>query len=266
MDASAFDSALNALDQSWSALDVELKVWTAVIVLGVFIEIVPLIKEYREERREYDLILPPSPPKKPSKWKFFWEALGVVLVFIGVAGELSVHFRASNVETKLRSKSRELTSLAYNEAKASTVSAERAKLETARLYALTAPRRLTPEQQHDIANALRPFKGRKIVIVSHAYDPEGFMFAKQLVAALKSTPAGLDIEERPIGLGNVSGMGSFNTETGIVIGWPPGQKDFAVKVHDALDKIGHVRELSLVPMQGPDAPWVTVNWKPLDLP
>jgi hypothetical protein len=259
MSESALASSIAALENSWSSLDGWVKLWITLVVMGVVVELATVLTEYRSERKEYlrASILLPHPPKKPNGWRFFWEFLGAGLVAIGVSGELGAHFIGSKLETELRNKNHELvTSIQHR--------AANAELETARLYALTAPRRLTPEQQRDMVNVLRPFRGRRIVVVSHAYDPEGYLFAKQVVGVFKR--AELVVEERPVGRGSVSGMGSFNTETGVVVGWPLGQRDFAVKVHDALDKIGHVRELSLVPMQGPDEAQVTVNWKPLDLP
>jgi hypothetical protein len=197
-----------------------------------------------------------------NKWKIGFELLGASLVAIGVAGELGVDVKSGTIQTALRSKNGELTQLL--EGAASTALREAAHLtsENLKLEALIQPRSLTPKQRDDIVGLLRPFKGRNIIIVSHAYDPDGYWFARQLIAVFKG--AFLTVDDRVVGLEGVSGMGSFNTETGTVVGWSPDQKDLGGKIGEALDKIARVRQLTTVPMQGTGQVFVTVNWKPLE--
>jgi len=172
---------------------------------------------------------------------------------MGVSGELLVHFKAARVETDMRDATKKLVALVRGRA-------AKAELEAARLYLLTAPRRLTEKQQGEVAARLEPFKNRKLIIVSHAYDPEGYMFAKQLVGAM---PRGLVPEERIVGAGGVSGMGTFNTETGVVVAWSSDQKDFGETVIKTLHDVAQLKELTRNSIQGGTGEvWITVNWKP----
>ena len=94
MDLPTLETAINALEKSLDSLGVWLLVWTALVVVG-------LIVEFAEDLRE--LIT-----ERPFKWRLLRTMVGGLLITIGVAGELFVQFRASKVETELRTNSHEI--------------------------------------------------------------------------------------------------------------------------------------------------------------
>lgn len=63
------------------------------------------------------------------------------------------------------------------------VQLEKERAERLKLEARIAPRRLSEEQRATLLEWLAPFKGRKIRIESYAVDPEGEVFAEQIMAA-----------------------------------------------------------------------------------
>ena len=94
MDLPTLETAIKALEKSLDSLGVWLLVWTALVVVG-------LIVEFAEDLRE--LIT-----ERPFKWRLLRTMVGGLLITIGVAGELFVQFRASKVETELRTNSHEI--------------------------------------------------------------------------------------------------------------------------------------------------------------
>jgi len=65
--------------------------------------------------------------------------------------------------------------------------AEVEKIERLKLEAQIAPRRLSRQQQLDIANFCSPFAGRTVNVVSYALDAEGGILAKQIIDALRAS-------------------------------------------------------------------------------
>ena len=108
-----------------------------------------------------------------------------------------------------------------------------AQLETARLYALTAPRRLNLEQQNEIATALRRFSKRTVVLETYGLDGEGAAIGTQLINVLRS--AGITtIDHR------ASMIVSGGFEFGIHIRGPQTEQEFVVGLRDALRSIGNL--------------------------
>lgn len=191
-----------------------------------------------------------------------------MLVAIGVIGEAIIEFELPIVEQGIRTESDKQLATLRSAAELASARAANADKETARLTsenlkleALIQPRSLTSMQRDEIATTLSQFGGRKVIVMSHAYDPDGYWFSRQLIQIF--TRAKLVVDDRVIGLGGVSGMGSFSTDLGLVVAWSPGQEDLACKIADGLGVIGHVHELTVVPISGPGEISVTVNWKPL---
>jgi hypothetical protein len=62
MDSSALFAKLNNLENSWSSLDAWLKFWIVLVVIGVSIELIVVVKEYRDDRNEWarGIIRPPD--------------------------------------------------------------------------------------------------------------------------------------------------------------------------------------------------------------
>ncbi len=102
MDLPALEEAIKALEKSLDSLGVLLAVWTALVVVG-------LIVEFAEDLRE--LIT-----ERPFKWRLLRTMVGGLLITIGVAGELFIQFRASKVETELRTDSHEVEALLNKQA------------------------------------------------------------------------------------------------------------------------------------------------------
>jgi hypothetical protein len=176
MDSSTLFARLNNLESSWSSYDSWLKFWIALVVVGVAIELVVVVKEYRDDRHEWSRGII-RPPDRPSGWLLFWNLLGAGFVAIGVAGEFAIHLKAGKVETDIRSVTREL--VAISEDHAST-----AELETTRLRAAIADRDLTPRQRDDIRASMRAFAGKEVFIRSYPNDPEAARLIVELKAAL----------------------------------------------------------------------------------
>src|ERR1035438_9258941 len=100
MDESALLARLSNLESSWSSLDSWLKFWIALVVVGVAMEVVVVIIEYRHERHTFNQGII-RPPDKPSRWLFAFGLLGAGLVAIGVAGEFGTHIKAGRVEADM---------------------------------------------------------------------------------------------------------------------------------------------------------------------
>src|ERR1700737_4823955 len=97
MDLPTLETAIKALEKSLDSLGVWLAVSTALVVVG-------LIVEFAEDLRE--LIT-----ERPFKWRLLRTMVGGLLITIGVAGELFIQFRASKVETEIRTDSQQVEAL-----------------------------------------------------------------------------------------------------------------------------------------------------------
>ena len=102
MDLPTLETAIKALEKSLDSLGVWLAVWTALVVVG-------LIVEFAEDLRE--LIT-----ERPFKWRLLRTMVGGLLITIGVAGELFIQFRASKVETEIRTDSQQVEALLNKQA------------------------------------------------------------------------------------------------------------------------------------------------------
>ncbi len=102
MDLPSLENAIKALENSLDSLGVWLTVWTALVVVGLIVEFAEDLKELLTER--------------PFKWRLFRTMVGGLLITIGVAGELFVQFRASKVETDLRTDSHQVEALLNKQA------------------------------------------------------------------------------------------------------------------------------------------------------
>jgi hypothetical protein len=117
MDASALAisaeilrSSIRAIESRSSSLESWLYFWVSLVVIGVAIEIVLVMLEYREELEDFHRGTIHS-PEKPKRLKFGFEFLAAALVVIGVSGELVIDVRAGRLQTELRTKNGELIRL-----------------------------------------------------------------------------------------------------------------------------------------------------------
>ena len=73
---------------------------------------------------------------------------------------------------------------AKKDAEQAKLAAESERHERVKLEALVAPRRLSPEQQQQIGDAVRKFAGQSVVVESYGLDIEGAVLGAQIIAAL----------------------------------------------------------------------------------
>src|ERR1700722_16547872 len=98
MDEPALKALIDTLQGSKDSLGIWLDAFSAMVVLGVIAEIVFVIRAYADALRDWKRGIV-HPPDKPSRMWLIWELVGVVLVSIGVAGELWVGVKAGSLET-----------------------------------------------------------------------------------------------------------------------------------------------------------------------
>jgi hypothetical protein len=184
----------------------------SLVVVGVALEAIVLIKEYRHDRRLY-LRGTISSPAKPLIRDLLLSLIGAMLVAIGVAGELGIDFKASVIESQLRGKHGDLEALlnteagqsrsesgkakeragvaeqkageANGKAEAARLEQERLKAENLKLEAQIQPRDFSPSEQARIISLCRPFAGHMVDFLSQAFDLEGARLAYRLGAILE---------------------------------------------------------------------------------
>lgn len=125
MDESALRKALASLDDCGASLHLWLKVSTALVVVGVALEVVFVIWEYVVDLHEFKRGIV-RPPDKPSWLLFGLGFLGAALVSVGVGGELYAESRISTLETCIRSGNDALSRLLSKEAGDAAASAKSA--------------------------------------------------------------------------------------------------------------------------------------------
>lgn len=184
MDESTLLAKLKTLELSWGSLDSWLRFWIAIVVIGVAMEVVVIVIEYRHERHAFNRGII-RPPDKPSIRLFGCGLLGASLVAIGVAGEFCIHIKAGVVEAKMREANRSLVALvnarasnaieraSTNEQEAAGLRVKAAKLgkeaEDERLARVKierqfANRHIPAKKRDTLIKKLRAFSGEKAVI------------------------------------------------------------------------------------------------------
>lgn len=126
-DVSALESAISALERAISALESEINAldnsaapwehwawfFTFLVVLGVAIELWIIRHDWREEMETwaiFDFIGVVRVPSRPSAKKLWVEIASVLLITLGVAGELGVGVEIGLINGALRGKAAELRS------------------------------------------------------------------------------------------------------------------------------------------------------------
>ena len=114
-DASSLQSAISALETDIAALErlsgyweLLLPLFTLLVAIGVAIEIVVIRRDHDEDLEEWRVCK--LIPDKPSSSKLRWELASVVLVTVGILGELGVGLWISHVNGQLRTRSAALRS------------------------------------------------------------------------------------------------------------------------------------------------------------
>lgn len=101
MDESALKSLIKTLEMQRAGLDNWLSFWTWLVVIGVVLEVVFVIRTYRSELSDWARGIV-HPPDRPSRLWLVLELAGILLVALGVAGELVIDAKIGNVETQIR--------------------------------------------------------------------------------------------------------------------------------------------------------------------
>jgi hypothetical protein len=252
MDSSALANLIKSLESSLDSLGSWLTFWTICVVFGLVVEYFP----------EAVVAL----KKRPFRWSALKPIIGGILVTAGVAGELAIQFRAAGVETKLRNATAEVFGTLDKEAgearkaaadivgkykdvdlaiadanaraKAAEALAETERLERTKLEAQIAPRRLTPTQRKAIAEAVKPFAGRSVSVVSYTLDLEGAVLGKQIVDAF--TDGGLHVQndltsDTPLS-GGIAG--------GIFVNGTPSERDLVTALRGILATQGKLKSVA----------------------
>lgn len=128
---SALESEIATLERSSGSPDWWLAGFTLLVAIGVGIEIKVLSHDHAEDMAAWHLC--ELVPKKPSLRKLVWEIASIVLVIVGILGELGVGLWVSHINgqlrirtEQLRSKSDQLLTLVTKEAGDANKSAQEA--------------------------------------------------------------------------------------------------------------------------------------------
>jgi hypothetical protein len=144
------------------------------VVLGVIFEFWTLFHEYSSERNEWIEGSIKSTPK-PSLGKLAFEVAGVLLVVVGVAGELWVGVISGNRNTALRNKNNRLVSIIQQESETLRKQAEDEALARAMLETRFRPIGMGKIQQDRLVDALSGIPGTSIALIFCASRPNGGM-------------------------------------------------------------------------------------------
>jgi hypothetical protein len=152
-DELALKNELNRLESSWSSLDWWLNFWTLVVVIGVAVELVVIIVEYRHEMHDFRRGIM-RPPDRPSRLLLIFGLLGAGLVAVGVAGEFFIHTKAGRVETEMRDDTGKLVAIVNGKAEGAKERADQFESDNTKLRTdLTKEERKTAEAQKEAAEA-----------------------------------------------------------------------------------------------------------------
>jgi hypothetical protein len=190
MNDPALKMLLDTLESSRSSLDSQLFVWTLLVVIGVTLEVVFVVWEYREELHDFQRGIT-HPPDKPSTWLLLFGLFGASLVAAGVSGELYMDARIGSVETAIRKANDDRASLLSGELgkaneRASVNAKEAAQLrhEAALIEQSLAWRQLNGHDEYLLASRLGVFKQETFSLSYIISDVEGGRFAWEIAGAL----------------------------------------------------------------------------------
>lgn len=282
IDASALESFISALESAISALEREIKaleisstawepwvwVFSALVVVGVVMELWVVRHDWREEWETFAIwyfIGATRSLSRPDGLKLWVEVISVVLIAMGVAGELGIGVEISHINGAIRGKASELRTknaeLRRDSDQLVALVNERAgklEKEAAEIEESVAPRRLSIEQRESLTSRLTKFHGRNVVVFTDPSDAEAALFASDIYRALKAAHWDVDSSS---GIGNGGGknlnMAPNLPSTGVDVPCGP------PKLHDAAGK-ALVRELVNMGFDSQCSTRVTGLW-PLEI-
>lgn len=235
MDDSIFDCIFANLDTIRASLDLYSAVYTGLVIVGVFCEIVFLGIDHLDDLKDWKFAATHFKikfPERPSRIKFFLEFASVGLVVWGLWGELHTASRIENLDILIRGVNEYRALLLEQEAGSAASSAEKAQgsADAANISAGDANKKaeavgkkaeainqgLSAAQQYlnwigksvngrllDNKRLVNLLKGQPKISVEIWYesgnDEEPHFFALQLRDALGPKGAGWSVEMRPFG-------------------------------------------------------------------
>lgn len=189
--------------------------------------------EWRDEMEEWaiwDFVGTHQSPSRPSTAKLRVEVASVLLIAIGVAGELVIGVEISHingsirgVSAQLRSKNADLQIASGQLVGLLNRKTEELKAENLKLEQQIQPRTLDDAARKNIGKELSKFaehfSGRKIKVESYGGDAEGIAFSLEVMDVI--TKAGIEVD--PV-VGRIEPVGLV--DTGLNITGPSGDEDF----------------------------------------
>jgi len=210
----------------------------------------------------------------------FW---GWLLVVVGVAGEGIFEMLQNRAEGQLQAfneilladaqrmsaSAKERAGEADERAADANERAGQAEERAAKLLAGIQPRRLSPDQEKDIANALKPYAGKTVSIATYRQDAEAMILALQIAEALDK--AKITVQNR-LGTFDAVGLPLF---LGVTVDTNSSDKKLECALFDSLKTKGRlvtantpflsgVGSTMFVPAQTkPDDAFIFVGEKPI---
>jgi hypothetical protein len=205
----------------------------------------------------------PLDPMTVYRWARTLVKIGWILIVVGVAGEgvfeayltrtdgiLSTFENILLTEARKESSGAVLGAALANievaeakkQAAANELEAQQLKADNVRLEAIIAPRSLSLDQQQRIADVLRKFNNRGVLVKSYGTDGEGAALAGQIIATLQAADT-IVADSR----GSEIVAGQF--DSGVHVRAPAADLDFAAAIADALSTIG---KLQVFPVNDPE--------------
>ncbi|MGA3088634.1 MAG: hypothetical protein ABSD75_08485 [Terriglobales bacterium] len=193
-DVSALDSAAKSLEISSACWEPWVWVFSALVVVGVVMELWLVRHDWREESEIFAIwhfVGVIRSPSRPYRIKLLVEVLSIVFIAIGVAGELGIGVKISlingairGIAGELRTKNAELRNKSERLIAILNKQVEDERLARVQLEQTLAWRKLTPHNEFTLHGHLIPFAGRSVVIWYNAGDAEGSSFAWDIAKVL----------------------------------------------------------------------------------
>lgn len=234
--ASALESAISALEREITTLESSSGWWerslpwfTALVVLGLVVDLVVIIWERLDEvaERHRWVSLGLHFPDEPTRLKFVLELFATSAIFLGVAGEFWAGVKIAYINGQLRTKNAELRTDSDKLVELLRRNTEEEQMARVEAEESTAWRRLTPEDRQTIRSELRRFAVKRTWFQYNNNDVEAFNFGHDVASSMPASwnptePMPVQaLREGPVPLGKYGPL-----ERGILIGVVRGDKSY----------------------------------------
>jgi hypothetical protein len=217
---STLEGEIARLENSSVPWEYSLLVFTLLVVIGVVLELVVIRHDWRDDMQTWALghFGISREPARPSRTKLWVEVISVLLITLGVAGELGVGIvitvKNGEIRTKngeLRTKSGQLVSVLNQRSSELDQEASALRLENTHLEAIVQPRTINLEERKSLASTLLKFapslKGKNVEIGSLSGDAEASIAALEINDVLNRAGIGTDSS----GIGRLQWVGPPST-------------------------------------------------------